>query len=468
MMLLKPINNALLGAGLFSFCALAGAAPRASVVGVESPGGDAYATSINASGQTAGYVYDYNTRSTFAFLSAGGTLQNLGSLGASSSYSAAHGVNALGQVAGDFYLTADQQHAFVYANGAMRDLGTLGGTQSAASGINDAGQVVGSSTTSTGNYQAFVYANGSMQALGVLASGGHSFATGINNSGQVTGFATVADGNFHAFRYAGGTMQDLGTLGGAWSAGHAINASGQVVGDASTVGNSAFHAFVYTDGVMQELGTLGGANSTAQGINASGQVVGRAETNGSSMSPTLWNGGVAYDLSTWVPAGAFLVDATSINDLAQVAVTGYLNGTWRAMVLTLHPDWQGGNGNWSDASHWNFAGMGNFGINPGAPHDVVINPTGSATVWGPMDAAIKSLAVSGAGSNLVTLNLNSGNIYAQNGTTLGANGTVAGNGRLAGDLARLLPSHAERDLEAHTARQGDFVFATSTVAEQEE
>ncbi len=51
---------------------------------------------------------------------------------------------------------------------AMTDLGTLGGSDSYAYGINDSGQIVGGSYTSSGDYHAFLYANGAMADLGTL------------------------------------------------------------------------------------------------------------------------------------------------------------------------------------------------------------------------------------------------------------------------------------------------------------
>ena len=63
----------------------------------------------------------------------------------------ADGINASGQVVGQNAV----DHAFLYSNGVMTDLGTFGGTSSAAYGINSSGQVVGLSLTASGSAQRF-------------------------------------------------------------------------------------------------------------------------------------------------------------------------------------------------------------------------------------------------------------------------------------------------------------------------
>src|SRR5450631_3693211 len=68
----------------------------------------------------------------------------------------------------------------------VRDLGTLGGSNSTAYGINDFGQVVGQSNISgdaTGH--AFLYSGGHM--LDLTPGGSNSAAYGINDFGQVIG-----------------------------------------------------------------------------------------------------------------------------------------------------------------------------------------------------------------------------------------------------------------------------------------
>ena len=104
----------------------------------------------------------------------------------------------------------------------MRDLGTLGGDTGVAYAINDNGEIVGLSTT-TSNLESrpFLYSDGRMYDLGTLGGtninhGGiatiTSFATDINNLGQVVGQAAVPDGSQHAFLYHNGMMTDLNDL----------------------------------------------------------------------------------------------------------------------------------------------------------------------------------------------------------------------------------------------------------------
>ena len=112
-----------------------------------------------------------------------------------------------GLIVGLSALTGEQTfHAFSWTKetGKMQDLGTIPGDYaSAAIGANDRGEVVGLSLDTNGNPRAFLRRNGMMIDLNTLLPADSPIyalvAQFINASGEIAGFGVTGSGQTHAF-----------------------------------------------------------------------------------------------------------------------------------------------------------------------------------------------------------------------------------------------------------------------------
>ena len=159
---------------------------------------------------------------------------------------AAYATNDRGQIVGSQSETVGgpygfDLHAFLWEAGRKRDLGTLGGHIGVATAINERGQVVGWSCLAkkpcapfpdipNPPAHAFLWEDGRMRDLGTLGGSG-SYAYAINERGQVVGESSPKNADdsglsVHAFLWEEGKMRDLGTLGGTYSVAFGINDEG--------------------------------------------------------------------------------------------------------------------------------------------------------------------------------------------------------------------------------------------------
>ncbi len=292
----------------------------------------------------------------------GWTIRDLGALGGTGG-SVATAINDRGEVVGysDWTpgpgtgpFTCPKRHAFLWRNGRMHDLGTLGG-RSEALALNERGQIVGwSSSAIRTARQPVIWENGAIRPLrepDTTRPIGGSVATGINERGEISGFwwfanrkarageACVGPGAGRAFLWRRGFFQSLparhravahaindsgllvgtgvvplwwsdagnhggwGTMRGAF---YGVNRRGVAVGEVfapafgrTASGDPIAHAVRWEKGKTRDLGTLGGTYSSANAVNDRGQVVGVSDVKYDARQHAfLWQNGRMHDLGT--------------------------------------------------------------------------------------------------------------------------------------------------------------------------
>lgn len=96
------------------------------------------------------------------------------------------------------------ERSFLWKDGVTTFIGTLGGASERSVALNGRCQVAGSSYNDSGEYHAFLYTDGAMVDLGALGGtypNGHTYSSGydLNNIGQVVGASLATNNtNFHA------------------------------------------------------------------------------------------------------------------------------------------------------------------------------------------------------------------------------------------------------------------------------
>ncbi len=276
-----------------------------------------------------------------------GKIENLGTFGGN--HSLASAINNRGQIVGfslnkipdpfslfDFgiggFTNGTETRAFLWENGHMQDLQTLGGPDAWATFVNERGQIAGHSyTNSTPNrtgiptQDPFLWTKeAGMSDLGTLG-GTVGLPSGLNNRGQVIGQSYLAGDQIpHPFLWDGQKMVDMFTdgIGGNFQIANAINDAGEIVGGAAFP-NRMSDAALWRQGVITDLGTLpGDCFSQAFALNSRGQVVGGSVSCDShTIRAFLWQNGEIVDLNTLVApnSGFLLVETNAINDRGEIA-----------------------------------------------------------------------------------------------------------------------------------------------------
>lgn len=335
---------------------------------------------MNNRGEVTGWSTMPGDQTFHGFFWQNGVITDIGTLGGPNSngdFGVPYGPNERGQLVGNAFTAIADPFGedfcfsganlicapFVWQNGVMTPLPTLGGYNGVAGDINGRGQIIGLAENAfpdddcpgARQQKPVLWEKGNIHELPTFPGDPDGQGIAINDLGQAVGISGIACNPSlfaaHGLLWQDGTWTDLGTLGGnTFNFASNINNQGQVVG-ASDLPGDAFvaHAYIWSkDDGIRDLGVLpGDVSSGAKDINNKGQVVGKSCDINMNCRAFLWQNGVMTDLNTLVPGGGvsiFLIEATAINSRGQFAVFAFDANTGDCCAFLATP-WNGGAAN---------------------------------------------------------------------------------------------------------------------------
>jgi len=345
--------------------------------------------SINNRDWVAGYSSLAGNQSRHAALWRNGSVLDLGTLGGPNSSVVWNVKNTRGLLAGIAQTSAPDplgeawssaafyggpfnvgyiNLGFVWEQGRMRPLPTLGGNNGFATGANNKGLVVGWAENTCHDPTCVppqvlqfrpvfwdTERHDQVREFPLIHGDTSGAATAINDHNQAVGISGICDqavGRYtakHAVLWDNGRAIDIGNLGAAfWNTPTAINQQGDIVGFAGTPGDpdgNILHGFIWTrhDGI-RPLGALPGrvpahVHSEAYGINERRQVVGiSCDPDFVDCRAFIWENGVMRDLNDLKQAGytARLEQGKDIDDDGEITgrATDPVTGVRTAFLAT--------------------------------------------------------------------------------------------------------------------------------------
>lgn len=215
-----------------------------------------------------------------------------------------------------------ETRAVLWKHGSIKDLGTLGGTQSNAWMVNNAGRGVADSLTSDSNDPYINVPQANCRWLPTTGTNCGELDFGTNT----IFFPLTTAVHGATWTKAAQTLADVGTLGGPDSSAIDINDAGQIVGwsyvsyTAGSAGVPDTQAFIWDKkNGMNSLPGLGGTFTAAEQINQNGQISGLANTaNDAELHAVVWDADQSHPIHDRGTLGSDYAHPDWMNDAADI------------------------------------------------------------------------------------------------------------------------------------------------------
>jgi len=222
---------------------------------------------------------------------------------------------------------------FLWRDGHMSALPTVGGNNGQASAINNRGEVVGYAETANTDPMCppsptilpVLWKKGQAHPLPLVGTDSDGVANGINAQGQAVGYSGNCFFATHAVMWKNNTAFVLKDLGGTLSnVAYVINNLGQIAGKVRSADGSHYVAALWQpDGSLTTHEPLtGDLDAFATGINNQGQVVGNDfDFHFNWSHGFIWQNDEMTDLNTLIPGDSnlLIISASNINERGQIS-----------------------------------------------------------------------------------------------------------------------------------------------------
>lgn len=255
--------------------------PRFRFSRIDFPGATATnPAGINAHGDVVGNYHD-SADNVHGFLSRQGAFSRIDFPDAS--FTAARGINARGDIVGRVLGAGGDEHGFLLRDGNFTQIDFPRASATTARGINNAGDITGRHFDAARNESGFILKDGTFQDVFFPGSCSTDVWMAQDNEGVLVGdICTDADGGIHGYiRNKAGvfTRVDDPRAQAPCTAVRWINENGTMVGVYANTLDDCFnfvtHGFLLLDGEYTEIFIPGSLSTGVFGINDDGVMVGQ-------------------------------------------------------------------------------------------------------------------------------------------------------------------------------------------------